>query len=112
MIDNQAALTWREIGERTRNDRQPHESVYDWCWVCGQRLGPDKMHVLIDNGRVMRHTYCCRRHRYVSVMVAAKIIEDGGATTVPQFVIQERTDLEIESLASAFKAGELKPGWE
>jgi len=94
-------MTWKDIGERTRSDRAPHESVYDWCWVCGQRLGPDKMHVLIDNGRVMRHTYCCRRHRYVVVLV-------GGVHEV----VQERSDLEIESLASSFKSGELLPGWE
>jgi hypothetical protein len=93
-------------------------SVYDWCWVCGAELGPDKMHVLIDNGRLMRHTYCCRKHRYVQVRVATRYVlpeVDGTEHVLPgasTFMTQERTDLEIESLAMAFRAGELEPGWE
>lgn len=102
-------LTWAQISERCRNDRQPHDSVYDWCWVCGAPLGPDKMHILIDNGRVMRHTYCCRKHRYVAVEVPGTRT---GTLGVAEWRTQERTDLEIESLSSAFKDGKLKEGWE
>jgi hypothetical protein len=97
MVTQMGPLTWNEIAERVH---QLEGTVYDWCWVCGVRLGPDKMHVLIDNGRFQRHTYCCRKHRYVVVLLP-------GTSR-----IQERTDLEIESLAAAFKMGELQPGWE
>jgi hypothetical protein len=50
---------------------------------------------------LIRHTYACRRHRYVKVKPFG----------LPEQV-QERTDHEIESLAHAFRAGELEPGWE
>ena len=93
-------LTWAEISVRTTAHR---ESVYDWCWVCGLPLGPDKMHVMIDNGRLLRHTYCCRKHRYV-------VVEIGDPVVARE--VQVRTDHEIESLAHAFRAGELAPGWE
>jgi hypothetical protein len=35
--------------------------------VCGADLGPDKIHIMIDNGRVARHTYCCLSGRQRSV---------------------------------------------
>lgn len=92
-------LTWAEIDQVTKNRES---SVYDWCWICGAPLGPDKMHVLIDNGRVVRHTYCCRKHRYVVVLLADKVTTQ----------VQTRTDHEIEALSWAFKDGTLKPGWE
>lgn len=83
---------------------------YSKCDVCGQGLGPDKLHVVIDNGHVTRHTYCCRRHRYIMVGLSAK--QRGGyADTFPPQV-QERSDLEIEGLASAFREGKLEVGWE
>jgi len=75
----------------------------DKCNVCGIEMGPDQLHVLIDNGHVMRHTYCCRKHRYVAVEVAASGMGP---------VIQERSDREIESLAHAFRMGRLRIGWE
>jgi hypothetical protein len=75
---------------------------YSKCQVCGYDLGPDPMHVVIDNGRVTRHTYAHRRHRYVVVRI--------DPTVEPQ--VQTRTDLEIEALAFAFRSGELKEGWE
>ena len=82
---------------------------YAHCWVCGDLMGPDKMHVLIDNGRVTRHVYCCRKHRYVVVEVPGT---RQGVLGPVATRIQERTDLEIESLALAFRAGELAPRWE
>jgi len=74
---------------------------YSKCEVCGEDIGPDKMHIVIDNGRVTRHTYAHRRHRYVVVTLGDTVSK-----------IQERTDLEIESLASAFRFGKLQKGWE
>lgn len=96
-------LTWAQVDAAVKAGGT---SVYDWCWVCGLPLGPDKMHVLIDNGRVTRHTYCCRKHRYVVVDVPHPH-ENAGCT-----MVQQRTDLEVESLAMAFRSGELKAGWE
>lgn len=90
------ALTWSEVLAQ----EVVGKSKYDWCWVCGKPLGPDRMHVMIDNGVVTRHTYACRGHRYVIVRV-------GNHDEV-----QTRTDYEIESLAHSFRFGELKPGWE
>ena len=79
---------------------------YTKCEVCGLGMGVDKLHIVIDNGRVMRHTYCCRKHRYV--MVAPPGQFEGGVRAQ----VQSRTDLEIESLAHAFRLGELPLGWE
>lgn len=76
---------------------------YSKCDVCGLSIGPDKLHITIDNGRVMRHTYAHRRHRYVLVVL-------GSLGQHSQ--IQERTDQEIEGLAMALRAGELEVGWE
>lgn len=104
---NGVAVTWAQISAIT--SQMPTESIYDWCWVCGVPLGADKMHVLIDNGRVMRHTYCCRKHRYVVVEVTTSKVP--GATVVDR-MIQTRSDLEVESLSFAFKEGRLQPGWE
>jgi hypothetical protein len=73
---------------------------YTKCGVCGLPLEKDRMHILIDNGRVMRHTYAHRRHRYVEV----------NLTHTTQ--VQTRTDLEIEHLAFLFRLGQLKEGWE
>lgn len=72
----------------------------DTCQVCGAAMGPDRLHILIDNGIAMRHTYCCRRHRYTLVKVGSHEI------------VQERSNREIESLKRALAAGELAPGWE
>lgn len=90
--------TWKEIEAK---GREPRGSVYDWCWVCGDPVGPDKLHVLYDNGRSTQHVYCCRKHRYVEVILGSG-----------KSVIQNRSDLEILSLADAFKRGKLAEGWE
>ena len=45
------------------------ERDYSKCDVCGLPQDADKMHVVIDNGIVTRHTYAHRRHRYVVVPV-------------------------------------------
>lgn len=72
------------------------------CNVCGLPFdGPDKMHIVIDNGVVMRHTYAHRRHRYVKVEVPGAPVQ-----------VQERSDLEVESLAHALRFGHLQEGWE
>lgn len=97
--EHSVAVSWAQISAIT--SQMPSESVYDWCWVCGMPLGPDKMHVMIDNGRLPRHTYCCRKHRYVKVDVGLR-----------EPMLQTRSDYEIESLSMAFKSGALKPGWE
>jgi hypothetical protein len=76
------------------------EHDYTKCDVCGIDLGPDKMHIVIDNGRLTRHVYCCRKHRYV------------GVDTLYGVQVQQRTDSEIESLSWAFKDGKLVKGWE
>ena len=73
---------------------------YSKCQVCGLDLGPDRLKIVIDNGRIFRHTHAHRRHRYVEVQVGSRT------------KIATRTDLEIESLAHAFRAGELAVGWE
>ena len=80
-----------------------NDEKYTLCNVCGDEMGPDRLHVVIDNGHVTRHTYCCRRHRYVVVELAVSGM--GG-------IVQGRTDLEIESLAAAYRSGDLKKGWE
>lgn len=104
---NGMAVSWANVSEIVK--QMPGESIYDWCWVCGLPLGPDKMHVMIDNGRVLRHTYCCRKHRYVVVEVTTTKVP--GATVVDR-MIQTRSDSEIENLAWAFKDGKLEAGWE
>ena len=73
---------------------------YTLCDVCSLPIGPDKIHIVIDNGHFVRHTYAHRRHRYVRV----------EAFNTEH--TQERTDLEIETLAHARRAGELAVGWE
>jgi hypothetical protein len=70
-------------------------------WL-GLDIGPDKIHVMIDNGHSLRHTYCHRRHRYVIV--------DLGPNVAAQ--TQQRSDYEIEGLAWALRDGKLKVGWE
>jgi len=77
------------------------EHDYSKCDVCGITTGPDRLHIMIDNGRVTRHTYACRKHRYVMVEVA------GG-----EKIRQTRSDIEIEALAHAFRFKELEVGWE
>lgn len=81
------------------------DEKYTVCNVCGDEMGPDRLHVVIDNGRVTRHTYCCRRHRYVVVEVKSDGVVYARET-------QMRSDLEIESLAFSYRLGELKKGWE
>jgi hypothetical protein len=78
------------------------------CDVCGQDQEIDRLHVLIDNGRSMRHVYCCRRHRYVTVFVKR---HDGIALDFPP-QIQMRSDLELEHLRHEFLNGRLAKGWE
>lgn len=70
------------------------------CDVCGVDLPIDSMHVMIDNGYLIRNVFCCRKHRYVTVLYNNK-----------EFV-QERTDRELERLAQKFRSGELQVGWE
>lgn len=103
------------------------------CDVCGDTLGPDRMHVIIDNGVVIRNTYACRRHRYVkvtselggnrqsdhihdwlSIEPDIKALDAFTCTcgAYKYVTIQERTDREIENLAFKFRGGELPMGWE
>ena len=77
------------------NDRD-----YSKCDVCGIDLEPDRMHVMVDNGMIIRNVYCCRKHRYVTVTF------DG------QDFVQTRTDREIENLHLQFRNGKLAVGWE
>jgi hypothetical protein len=103
------------------------------CDICGIDLVPDRMHVMIDNGMVIRNTYCCRKHRYVKV---TSILGDNKEDdhihdwmgidpdlkaldafschcgAYKYITIQERTDREIENLAFKFRGNELSPGWE
>lgn len=109
------------------------ERDFTRCDICGIPLTPDRMHVQIDNGVVIRNTYACRQHRYV------KVVSELGGDRSPEHIhdwipidpdlkaldaascrcgaykyitIQERTDREIENLAFKFRGGELAPGWE
>jgi len=110
-----------------------YERDFTKCDVCGDHLGPDRMHVMIDNGVVIRNTYACRKHRYVKVI--SVLGGDKTDTHVHDWIgidpdlkaldafscfcgaykyitIQERTDREIENLAFKFRGNELSPGWE
>lgn len=73
---------------------------YTKCDVCGKEVPVDRLHIMIDNGIVIRNTYCCPHHRYRTVSYMGKDF------------IQERSDREIENLAFRFRCGELKEGWE
>jgi hypothetical protein len=73
---------------------------YSKCDVCGITLEPDRLQVMIDNGYQIRNVFCCRKHRYVEVDFNGKIY------------IQDRSDREIEHLATQFRNGQLPIGWE
>lgn len=73
---------------------------FDKCHVCGIDMPKDPLHLVLGSYQAPRHVYCCRKHRYVQVEVG------------DQVMWQERSDLEIESLAFKFRAGELPVGWE
>jgi hypothetical protein len=92
------------------------------------------MHIMIDNGVVIRNTYCCRKHRYVKVTSVLggdrsdehmhdwqpiepdiKALDAAICTLCGAYkyiTIQERSDREIENLAFKFRQGELLPNWE
>jgi hypothetical protein len=110
-----------------------NERDYTRCDICGVILTPDRMHIIIDNGVVIRNTYCCRKHRYVKVVsVLGGDKSDGhnhdwmtidpdvkaldafscSCGAYKYVTIQERTDREIENLAFKYRQGELSPGWE
>lgn len=110
------------------------ERDFTRCDICGAPLTHDRMHVMIDNGVVIRNTYACRKHRYVKVTsvlggdksdghthewepiepdiqaLDAAICKSCGA--IKYVAVQVRTDREIENLAFKFRGGELAPGWE
>jgi hypothetical protein len=73
---------------------------YTKCDVCGSDIPVDRLHIMIDNGLIIRNIYCCPRHRYRTVTYGGKDF------------IQERTDREIDNLAFKFKNKELPLGWE
>jgi len=73
---------------------------YSKCDVCGIPLDTDRLHIMVDNGYLIRNVFCCRKHRYVEV--------DFGEKTY----IQDRSDREIEHLANQFRNGQLQVGWE
>jgi len=62
------------------------DTTYDLCNICGEEMGPDKLHIVIDNGHVARHTYAHRRHRYVMVT------PPGQAVNGIHTQVQQRTD--------------------
>lgn len=80
---------------RTNNPKD-----YTKCDVCGVDLESDRLHVMVDNGYLIRNVFCCRKHRYVEVEFNGKKF------------IQDRTDREIEHLANQFRNGQLPVGWE
>jgi hypothetical protein len=73
---------------------------YSKCDVCGITLEPDRLQIMIDNGYQIRNVFCCRKHRYVEV--------DFNGNTYTQ----DRSDREIEHLATQFRNGQLSVGWE
>jgi len=90
---NQTAMTTMVAKEYQSKD-------YTKCDVCGDDIPVDRLHIMIDNGLIIRNIYCCPRHRYRTVTYSGKDF------------IQERTDREIENLAFKFKNRELPVGWE
>jgi hypothetical protein len=82
---NQKAMTTPQVREYQSKD-------YTKC--------DDRLHIMIDNGLIIRNIYCCPRHRYRTVEYSGKDF------------IQERTDREIDNLAYKFKNRELPLGWE
>lgn len=73
---------------------------YTKCDICGQDLDADRMHVLVDNGNIIKNVYAHRRHRYVEVEALGKTF------------IQERSDRELDHLANQFRNGMMPVGWE
>ena len=76
------------------------ERDYNKCDVCGITLEADRLHIMVNNGHLIRNIFCCRKHLYVSVEFEGKKY------------IQERTDRELEHLANQYRNGRLDTGWE
>jgi hypothetical protein len=76
------------------------ERDYNRCDVCGVLLEPDRLHIMINNGHLIRNVFCCRKHLYVMVEFEGKKY------------MQERTDRELEHLSNQYRQGRMPEGWE
>ena len=88
------------MATNTRNNTNFTERDYTKCDVCGIALEADRLHIMVNNGHLIRNIFCCRKHLYVSVEFESKKY------------IQERTERELEHLANQYRQGRLEQGWE